>query len=105
MKEHGNRMGSEARRTVAGNFKSPSRLEFLGKVPILIDGSNVVRQNEHYGWRVLKTLLDWLNSTEVEWFLYFDANILHIKNLDDGGKAFVKFQIADYSILYYARVV
>lgn len=90
-------MGSEARRTVAGNFKSPSRLESLGKVPILIDGSNVVRQNEHYGWRVLKTLLDWLNSTEVEWFLYFDANILHIKNLGDGGKAFVKFQIADYS--------
>lgn len=90
-------MGSEARRTVAGNFKSPSRLEFLGKVPILIDGSNVVRQNEHYGWRVLKTLLDWLNSTEVEWFLYFDANILHIKNLGDGGKAFVKFQIADHS--------
>ena len=97
MKEHGDRMGSEALRPVAGKFKSPSRLEFLDKVPILIDGSNVVRQDAHYGWQILKTLLDWLRTNRIKWFLYFDANILYVKDIDDAGKEFIKSQIADHS--------
>lgn len=72
-------------------------LRFLGDVPILIDGSNVVRQDEHYGWRVLKTLLDWLCKNRIKWFLYFDANILYVKDIDDAGKRFIKSQIADHS--------
>ncbi len=72
-------------------------LSFLGDAPELIDGSNVVRHDKHFGWRALKTLLDWLKCNKIEWFLYFDANILHIKDIDDEGKEFVESQIADRS--------
>ena len=71
-------------------------LRFLGDVPILIDGSNVVRHDTRYGWRVLKTLLDWLCNNRIKWFLYFDANILYVKDIDDAGKEFIKAQIADH---------
>lgn len=66
----------------------------LGDAPVLIDGNNVVMENPHYGWRVLKTLLDWLKSKGREYFLCFDANILHqIK--EDSGVKFIKAQLGD----------
>ena len=67
----------------------------ISNVPILIDGNNVVREDRRYGWRVLKTLLEWLDNNKKEWFLYFDANILYIKEIDDNGKEFIKSQVAD----------
>lgn len=79
-----------------GNVRMNNGLRFLGDVPILIDGSNVVRHDTRYGWRVLKTLLDWLCNNRIKWFLYFDANILYVKDIDDAGKEFIKAQIADH---------
>ena len=71
----------------------------IGNAPILIDGSNVVMENAHYGWRVLKTLLDWLKRKGQEYFLYFDANILHqIK--EDSGKKFIATQLSDKEHTY-----
>ena len=74
-----------------------NKLRFFGDAPILIDGSNVVLENKRYGWRVLKTLLDWLKDKGVNYFLYFDANILHKVEDDEAGKSFIKAQISDES--------
>lgn len=56
--------------------------------PLLIDGSNVVRHEETYGWRVLKTLLDWLNQNNLPFHVYFDASIEHLK-IEPSGKEFI----------------
>ena len=67
----------------------------ISNVPILIDGNNVVREDRQYGWRVLKTLLDWLDDNKKEWFLYFDANIWYVKELKDDGKAYIESLVND----------
>ena len=63
-------------------------------VPILIDGNNVVRENRQHGWRVLKTLLDWLDNNKKEWFLYFDANIWYVRELNGDGKTYIESLVA-----------
>ena len=77
------------------NSKTASKV--IGKVPLLVDGNNVVRQSQRYGWRVLKTLLDWLNANNVDHFLYFDASIRYVmkEEMDETGRAFIDAQLQD----------
>ena len=70
-----------------------SVVELNGK-SLLIDGNNVVRHNKDYGWRVLKTLLAWLNNNRVTHRLYFDASIEYVE-MDAAGKKFVKTLLED----------
>ena len=67
----------------------------VSNVPILIDGNNVVRGSQHYGWKVIKTLLDWLDNNKTEWFLYFDATIWYVKELEGDGKTYIESLVAD----------
>ena len=62
----------------------------ISNVSILIDGNNVVMEDRKHGWRVLKTLLDWLDNNEKKWFLYFDATIWYAKGLNGDGKRYIK---------------
>ena len=77
--------------------KSKTANKVIGKVPLLIDGNNVVRNNQRYGWRVLKTLLDWLSANDVDYFLYFDASIRYVmkEEMDEIGRAFIDAQLQD----------
>lgn len=61
---------------------------------LLIDGSNVVRHDTRYGWRVLRALIDWLKRNGTDYFLYFDATITHLE-MDDEGKSFIKSLLND----------
>ena len=70
-----------------------SAAKFNGN-PMLIDGNNVVRHNKDYGWRVLKTLLAWLNNNGIAHRLYFDASIEYVE-MDAVGKKFVKTLLED----------
>lgn len=66
----------------------------------VIDGNNIVWHSGRYGWRVLKTLLDWVKGKGIDYHLYFDASIVEFEaKLDEEkdtiGKAFIEEQIAD----------
>ena len=67
----------------------------LDNATILIDGNNVVRGSLRYGWKVLKTLLDWLDNNKTEWFLYFDATIWYVKELEGDGKTYIESLVDD----------
>ena len=94
MKENEKRADFAQLYTDAKKPEALVRLESIGDAPILIDGSNVVFESKRHGWRVLKTLIDCLRNNGVNYFLYFDANILYgVK--DDSGVVFIKTQLMD----------
>lgn len=76
------------------------RIAGLGDAALIIDGNNVVWHSDRYGWRVLKTLLDWIKGNGIDYHLYFDASIAKLeKKLDEKmdavGTTFIKDQIDD----------
>lgn len=56
--------------------------------PLLIDGNNVVRQDNVHGWRVLRALVDLLRRDGVAYHVYFDATIDHVVT-DEEGRSFI----------------
>lgn len=63
----------------AGFEKKKISINEIFRSPLLIDGNNIVRHEKTYGWRVLKTLLEWLNQNNRPFHVYFDATIEHLK--------------------------
>ena len=72
----------------AGFEKKKISINEIFRSPLLIDGNNVVRHEETYGWRVLKTLLEWLNQNNRPFHVYFDATIEHL-NIEPSGREFI----------------
>lgn len=96
--DHGDAI-KETKRTKIGKRKK-HKITGLGDAALIIDGNNVVWQDDRYGWRVLKTLLDWIKDNGIDYHLYFDASIAkEEKKLDEemdaSGKSFIEGLIAD----------
>lgn len=71
-----------------GGAESGKGMRILGGRPLLIDGNNVVRQDNVHGWRVLRALVDLLRRDGVAYHVYFDATIDHVVT-DEEGRSFI----------------
>lgn len=70
------------------------KTDILEGKPVLIDGNNVVLYSKEEGWRVLKTLVDWLKRNSVDYYVYFDASIDY-KEMNAKGWEFISKLKAD----------
>ena len=69
----------------------------LGGAPLFIDGNNVVRcgcnmLGNKQGWRVLKSLLGWLDRNALEHHLFFDASVRYLGSnghIDEEGVKYI----------------
>ena len=72
-----------------------AKVRAMAKVPLLIDGSNLLLLDKALGWKSVRTLVRCLNEMRVEFHLYFDASIwAKLEELGaKGGVLFVKHMI------------
>ena len=72
-----------------------AKVRAMAKVPLLIDGSNLLLRDKALGWKSVRTLVRCLNEMRIEFHLYFDASIwAKLKELGaNGGVAFVHHMI------------
>ena len=85
------------RTTSSLHENSPSCAAHIRPDLLFIDGNNVILHDKGTGWRVLKTLRDWLEANNMSFSIYFDASIDHLE-MDADGKEYIKSMINDEKV-------